>query len=82
MTGIPVHAPPCVRGARLAAYEKLAVPGTDGLILVLFHAAPGSEAAQSLALLAQIAAEAANSGVANSEAASREEATAEYGAGA
>nr|WSZ97699.1 helix-turn-helix transcriptional regulator [Streptomyces sp. NBC_00857] len=69
-------------GAMELAYEKLAVAGTDGLILVLFHAAPGSEAAQSLALLAQIAAEAANSGAANSGAASREAATAEYGAGA
>ncbi|WP_420894622.1 hypothetical protein [Streptomyces scopuliridis] len=60
---------PQVGGMELS-YEKLAVTGTDGQVLVLFHAAPGSEAAESLALLAQIAAEAASS----------EAATAEYGA--
>ncbi|MET7312707.1 helix-turn-helix transcriptional regulator [Streptomyces sp. NPDC005571] len=37
------------------SYEKLAVTGTDGQVLVFFHAAPHSEAAQSLALLAHIA---------------------------
>ncbi|MFC7648549.1 hypothetical protein ACFQX6_54990 [Streptosporangium lutulentum] len=36
-------------------YEKLAVTGTDGQVLVVFHAAPGSDAAQSLALLAHLA---------------------------
>ncbi|MER5917309.1 helix-turn-helix transcriptional regulator [Streptomyces sp. NPDC001982] len=37
------------------SYEKLAVTGTDGQVLVFFHAAPHGEAAQSLALLAHIA---------------------------
>ncbi|WP_371783617.1 helix-turn-helix transcriptional regulator [Streptosporangium subroseum] len=37
------------------SYEKLAVIGTDGQILVIFHAAPGSDAAQSLALLTHLA---------------------------
>ncbi|MGP4015986.1 hypothetical protein ACTWQN_08845 [Saccharopolyspora sp. 5N708] len=36
-------------------YEKLAITGTDGLVLVLFHAVPGSAAAQSLTLLAHLA---------------------------
>jgi transcriptional regulator with XRE-family HTH domain len=36
-------------------YEKLAIIGTDDQILVMFHAVPGSEAAQSLALLAHLA---------------------------
>jgi transcriptional regulator with XRE-family HTH domain len=35
-------------------YEKLGVTGTDGQVLVLFHAAPGSEAARSLSLLAHL----------------------------
>ncbi|WP_426567408.1 hypothetical protein [Streptomyces canus] len=35
-------------------YEKLAVTGTDGQILVIFHAAPDSDAAESLALLAHL----------------------------
>jgi hypothetical protein len=41
------------------SYEKPAVTGADGQVLVLFHAAPASDASQSLALLAQIAAEGA-----------------------
>jgi hypothetical protein len=44
-------------GAMELSYEKLAITGTEGQVLVLFHAAPGSGAAQSIALLAQIAAE-------------------------
>jgi transcriptional regulator with XRE-family HTH domain len=36
-------------------YEKLAVTGADGQVLVIFHAAPGSRAADSLALLSQLA---------------------------
>ncbi|MFD7896552.1 hypothetical protein [Streptomyces sp. NPDC059743] len=43
-------------GAVELSYKKLAVTGTDGQVLVLFHAVPGSEAARSIALLAQIAA--------------------------
>lgn len=49
-------------GAMELSYEKLAVTGADGLVLVLFHAAPDSEAARSMALLAQIAAEGASTG--------------------
>ncbi|MCA1219135.1 helix-turn-helix transcriptional regulator [Streptomyces sp. 8L] len=36
-------------------YEKLAVPGADGQRLVLFHAVPGSPAADALALLSHLA---------------------------
>ncbi|MFD5075873.1 hypothetical protein [Streptomyces sp. NPDC058371] len=36
--------------------EKLAITGTDGQLLVLYHAEPGSESARSLALLGSIAA--------------------------
>jgi transcriptional regulator with XRE-family HTH domain len=32
--------------------EKLAIPGTDGMMLVIYHAEPGSEGAEKLALLA------------------------------
>jgi transcriptional regulator with XRE-family HTH domain len=44
-------------GPMRLSYEKLAITGTDGQVLVLFHAAPGSAAADSLALLARLAAE-------------------------
>jgi transcriptional regulator with XRE-family HTH domain len=37
-------------------HEKLAVTGTDGQILVTFHAAPDSDAGESLTLLAHLAA--------------------------
>jgi transcriptional regulator with XRE-family HTH domain len=36
--------------------EKLLIPATDGQLLVLYHAEPGSESAQSLALLGSLAA--------------------------
>ncbi|WP_329456922.1 helix-turn-helix transcriptional regulator [Streptomyces sp. NBC_01497] len=42
-------------GDTLLQFEKLAVPGADGQLLVLFHAEPGSPAADSLALLSQLA---------------------------
>jgi hypothetical protein len=35
-------------------YEKLAVTGTHGQGLVVFHAEPGSASAQSLSLLASL----------------------------
>ncbi|HEY0216838.1 MAG TPA: helix-turn-helix transcriptional regulator [Cellulomonas sp.] len=35
--------------------EKLAVTGTDGMMLVVYHAAPGSEGAEKLAILASAA---------------------------
>jgi transcriptional regulator with XRE-family HTH domain len=38
--------------------DKLAVSGTDGMVLVIYHVAPGSPDAEKLALLADIAAEA------------------------
>jgi hypothetical protein len=34
------------------SFEKLPLPETDGQILVVYHAAPGSRTAQALALLA------------------------------
>ncbi|MDX3852688.1 helix-turn-helix transcriptional regulator [Streptomyces sp. AK02-01A] len=37
-------------------FEKLSINGTDGQLLVVYHAEPGSPAAQSLALLSTIAA--------------------------
>lgn len=56
---------PCTSGATLLHhpqvgplrlnYEKLAVTGADGQVLVIFHAAPGSDAARSLAVLADLA---------------------------
>lgn len=36
-------------------YEKLAISATDGQVLVIYHAEPGSASAQGLALLASIA---------------------------
>ena len=36
--------------------EKLAVSGTDGIMLVIYHAQPGTEGAERLALLASMAA--------------------------
>jgi hypothetical protein len=39
------------------SYERLPIPGTDGQELTIYHAAPGSRSAQSLALLASMAAE-------------------------
>jgi transcriptional regulator with XRE-family HTH domain len=36
--------------------EKLAVSGTDGIVLVVYHAVPGTDAAERLALLATLAA--------------------------
>jgi hypothetical protein len=36
--------------------EKLDVAGTDGLQMVIYHAEPGTESAQSLTLLGSIAA--------------------------
>lgn len=36
------------------AMSKLAIEGTDGQMLVVYHAAPGSEAAEKLALLAAL----------------------------
>jgi hypothetical protein len=39
-------------GELLVDREKLAVSGTDGMMLVVYHAAPGSEGAEKLALLA------------------------------
>jgi hypothetical protein len=38
-------------------YEELAAPGTGGRLLVVFHAQPGSPAADSLAWLSQPACE-------------------------
>ncbi|MEO3868710.1 helix-turn-helix transcriptional regulator [Nonomuraea sp. B12E4] len=38
-------------------YEKLTVTGSDGLLLVLWHAPPGTPAAESLSLLAHLATE-------------------------
>lgn len=35
--------------------EKLAVTGTDGMMLVIYHAAPGTEGAEKLAILASAA---------------------------
>ncbi|MER8161395.1 helix-turn-helix transcriptional regulator [Streptomyces sp. NPDC094472] len=40
------------------SYEKLAVTGTEGQLLVVYHAAPGSPAEQALALLSGLAADA------------------------
>ncbi|MFI0771466.1 helix-turn-helix transcriptional regulator [Streptomyces sp. NPDC021218] len=40
------------------SYEKLAVTGTEGQLLVVCHAAPGSPAEQALALLSGLAADA------------------------
>ncbi|MFC6085641.1 helix-turn-helix transcriptional regulator [Sphaerisporangium aureirubrum] len=40
-------------------FEKLAVAGSDGQILMLFHAAPGSPAAESIALLGHLIADTA-----------------------
>ncbi|MEN1974740.1 helix-turn-helix domain-containing protein [Cellulomonas sp. P4] len=39
--------------------EKLAVAGTDGIMLVVYHAAPGTETAERLALLGSLAVPAA-----------------------
>jgi transcriptional regulator with XRE-family HTH domain len=39
------------------SYEKLGINGTDGQLLVIYHAEPGSAAAQGLRLLSTIAAE-------------------------
>jgi hypothetical protein len=36
--------------------EKLAIPGTDGQLLVIYHATPGTGAEQALALLGSLAA--------------------------
>jgi hypothetical protein len=36
--------------------EKLAVSGTDGIVLVVYHAEPGSESEEKLALLGSVAA--------------------------
>jgi hypothetical protein len=36
--------------------DKLAVTGTDGQLLVIYHAEPGSDSAHSLALLGSLAA--------------------------
>jgi transcriptional regulator with XRE-family HTH domain len=38
------------------SYEKLPIPDTDRLMLIVYHAAPGSPSAQGLALLASAAA--------------------------
>ncbi|GII58309.1 transcriptional regulator [Planotetraspora thailandica] len=38
-------------------YEKLAVSGTDGQVLVVYHAEPGSDSEQALVLLSGIAAD-------------------------
>ncbi|MDO8213520.1 helix-turn-helix domain-containing protein [Conexibacter sp. CPCC 206217] len=43
-------------GALELHYEKLAVTGSDGQTIVVYHADPGSASAQGLALLASIAA--------------------------
>jgi transcriptional regulator with XRE-family HTH domain len=39
-------------GELLVDREKLAVPGTDGMMFVIYHAEPGTEGAEKLALLA------------------------------
>jgi transcriptional regulator with XRE-family HTH domain len=44
------------------SYEKLSVTGTDGQLLVVYHAAPGSAAEQALMLLAHLAASATGAG--------------------
>ena len=36
--------------------EKLAVAGTDGIMLVIYHAQPGTESAERLSLLGSMAA--------------------------
>jgi transcriptional regulator with XRE-family HTH domain len=41
-------------GELLVDREKLAVTGTDGMMLVIYHAAPGTSGAEKLALLAQL----------------------------
>ncbi|MGA6160072.1 hypothetical protein ACPEIC_42875 [Stenotrophomonas sp. NPDC087984] len=46
------------RGPIELGYEKLAVTGTEGQLLVVYHAAPGSPAEQALALLSGLAADA------------------------
>jgi transcriptional regulator with XRE-family HTH domain len=54
--------------------EKLAITGTDGQLLVLYHAEPGSESARSLALLGSVAAStsaASGAGTAGSGASTR-----------
>ena len=43
-------------GELLLRREKLDIAGTDGLQMVIYHAEPGTESAQSLALLGSIAA--------------------------
>ncbi len=50
------------RGPIELSYEKLAVTGTEGQLLVVYHAAPGSPAEQALALLSGLAADAAGQG--------------------
>jgi transcriptional regulator with XRE-family HTH domain len=44
-------------GALSLDREKLAIGGTDGMMLVIFHPEPGSESAEKLALLASAVAE-------------------------
>jgi len=39
-------------GELLVDREKLAITGTDGMMLVIYHAAPGTEGAEKLAMLA------------------------------
>ncbi|MEO3811142.1 helix-turn-helix transcriptional regulator [Sphaerisporangium sp. B11E5] len=41
-------------------FEKLSVPGTDGQVLIMLHAAPGSPAAESLILLGNLTADTAS----------------------
>ncbi|GAA4601557.1 hypothetical protein GCM10023195_04130 [Actinoallomurus liliacearum] len=50
-TGLIRH--PRVGDLRLRR-EKLAVTGTDGLLLVIYHADPGTPSAEALALLASL----------------------------
>ncbi|ALL78227.1 XRE family transcriptional regulator [Pseudonocardia sp. EC080610-09] len=45
-------------GALRLDREKLAVSGTDGIMLVIYHAQPGTDSAERLALLGSVAAEA------------------------
>ena len=47
--------------------EKLAIGGTEGQMLVIYHAAPGTSSAEKLSLLASLAAPGVESGAAVSE---------------
>jgi transcriptional regulator with XRE-family HTH domain len=42
-------------GELLVEREKLGIPGTDGMMLVIYHAVPGTEGAEKLAILASAA---------------------------